>query len=188
MEWEFINMSYRMIEGGKMKKKIKKIKSLKGGFSSLELVVVIGIIGILIMVSLPQIEAYSRSVTISESKHNYHTIVYCIREWSLGNDDNRIVPGNFTVQNSQGNSVIDYLREYNIEYYNKNLRDLVEPTLPITPIYEVNAGDVVYTLQNGILSVDIPSSMEHSMRYNSLVTIPAAEQTKYIKDTCLSLP
>lgn len=165
-----------------------KPKKSKRGFSSLELIAVVAIMGILLMVGLPRIDSYSQSVTISESKHNYHTIVYCIREWSLGNDDNRIVPGNFTVQNSQGNSVIDYLREYNIEYYNKNLRDLVEPSLPATPIYEVNTRDVIYTLQNGILSVDIPSSMEHSMRYNPLVTIPAAEQTKYIKDTCLSLP
>lgn len=151
-----------------MKKQIIKWKRYKA-FTTLELLAVIGIIGVLVLVAFPKIGRYFDSFEQREAKYNHQTIVYSIREWSLQNDEHKAVPNNFTIKNSQGRSVADYMKEYNREYYTKYIEREVSAGNTIVEIKENNP-ERVYTFSDGklITTVTDRSSKQVTFEFDPL--------------------
>ncbi len=137
------------------KEKKHKLK-IRTGFTTVELLLVLLIIGVLVLVAFPNIGMYFESFETKEAKYHHQTIVYSIREWSLQNNDHKQVPNNFTVKNSQGKSVSDYLRTYNEEYYKTYILPMGS-TQPITKLelddplrtYEFDKGKLITTVNLG---------------------------------------
>lgn len=173
-------------------RKSKLIKSQKRGFSLMELIVVFAMMGILMSIAMPRITAYTRSVDLAEAKYNHQTIVYCIREWSLGNYDKKIVPGNFTVQNDQGKSVADYLAHYNKEYYDEYLKEehmryknaLAAGASSPTPIDKIGGtaeGEVLYEFSKGTLTTSLHNKDKQQIQYDGLKNMSDSQKDRYIK-------
>lgn len=151
----------------------------------IELLLVIAIIGTLSMVAIPRINRYFDSFEIREARYNHQTIVYAIREWSLQNDDHRIVPNSFTVLNSQGRSVADYLREYNREYFDNHVRNLLPggpnpAPVPVPRIVQQNP-ERIYEFQNGSLITTINSRDNQVTRFEFDPLSRVGDRTRWFR-------
>lgn len=132
------------------------------GFTFMELMIIIAIIGIMLSVALPSFNAYISSFRQKEAEFNHQTIIYSMREWSINNKNKNAIPGSFTVTNSQGKSIADYLRQYNPEFHQKFF---VNTTPSVDNV--VKNDNFNYSITDGILVTTLTTfGNTRILRYN----------------------
>ncbi|MDO5095502.1 MAG: type II secretion system protein [Peptostreptococcaceae bacterium] len=119
----------------------------KRAFTSIELIAVLAIMGIILLIAMPKMSIYIETSEQTQVKYNHQTLIYCMREWSLNNKNKNIIPASFTVKNSQGKTLVDYLQYYNNELY----KDIFEGKITAPVVKEITNGKVRYSVSGGIL-------------------------------------
>lgn len=79
------------------------------GFTMVELMLIIGLIGVLLMLVAPRFQSYVRTGEYMSLKEKHKLVVMAIQDWSQDNKLNFQKPGDFEAKNSQGRTVPDYL-------------------------------------------------------------------------------
>lgn len=146
-----------------MKNKNKNEK----GFTFVEMIMVVAIMGIFLLVAFPRVMPYFDFVKLREANFNHQSVVYSIRLWSANNDDKNITPGNFSVLNSQGQSVASYLRTYNPDYFTRYLEGTSFETTIVNTVGSEGLG-ATYELRNGRLTTNVFTRTGNQMIFDSL--------------------
>lgn len=82
----------------------------KKGFTMFELMLIVVLIGVALMFIGPRTQSYIQAGENLSRKEKHKLVVIAIQEWTKDNKLNFQKPGDFEVLNSQGRTVVDYLR------------------------------------------------------------------------------
>lgn len=156
------------------------------GFTLMELIVVIVIMGILLMVAIPRLGSYLFAANFKKAQFTHQTIVYSMKEWSLDNRNKNQIPGSFTVANSQGKRVVDYIRENNREFFDQNIVPTLNASGATTVKTVTDAGsNTTYTISGGTFSTvvtgDGSASGSRTLVYDPLGrAVPLSEYRDHV--------
>lgn len=120
------------------------------GFTAVEMMTVVAILGILLMVAMPNFSSYVHAGENNKRKANIDILISAIQRWSVDNEDTAKRPANFTSgtdqKNSQGRYVFHYISD-------KDLKSQIFDTTD-NKTFTVKA-DSIYKFEDYILSVPI---------------------------------
>ena len=114
-------------------------RSARLGFTMVEMMVVIAVMGILMMFTAPSLSGFARTGQSISLKEKHKMIVFAISSWGQDNKLNYQRPGDFEVKNSQGRTVVDYLTDDSFAYDASTGRVLLR------------ADDCVITFEKGVM-------------------------------------
>lgn len=123
----------------KLMKNGKKSFLRRTGFTMVEIMVVIAMIGIFMMLAMPNIRDYVRTGQSISLKEKHKMMVFAISSWGQDNKLNYQRPGDFEVRNSQGRTVVDYLTDDSFTYDASTGRVLLQ------------ADDCIITFEKGVM-------------------------------------
>lgn len=164
-----------------------KAGNKKRGFTLIELMITLSLLAIVFMVSFPSIRAYMDTARLKEARYNHQTIVYSIRMWSINNSDKNITPGNFSVLNSQGESVLSYLKLNNTKFYDRYLASNIrsDGTLITNPLDQVGNSDLgaTYRMNEGRLTTSVFTRNNDQIIFDALSGVTdTTARTRYIRE------
>lgn len=92
-----------------------KNRRKKKGFTLFEVIIVIAIMAILMMMMAPKLKDMANIGESLSNSEKHRMVIFAIETWSQENKWSYQRPGDFEVRNSQGKTVVDYLKTTDFE-------------------------------------------------------------------------